>query len=205
MRTETADRLRTAAGYLLLTGALAIATHLSASGSTERAKLPDRQTTEMADSLPGQVASSETGAASAAAEAESKAEAKPGAEAVGDVDPTSQGGQYGYATEKAPDSGEATAEADDTGKADKSGAANADADEEAGTARVADGRIDLNRADAALLDTLPGIGPAKAEAIIAWREANDGFENVDELNEVKGIGDRTLEKLRPLVCVVVAD
>lgn len=64
-----------------------------------------------------------------------------------------------------------------------------------------DGRIDLNRADAAALDTLPRIGPAMAERIIAWREANGGFTSVEDLLAVPGIGDKMLEGLRELVRV----
>lgn len=63
------------------------------------------------------------------------------------------------------------------------------------------GLVDLNTADAALLDTLPRIGPAIAERIIAWREENGGFTTVEDLLAVPGIGDRMLESLRDLVTV----
>jgi len=59
--------------------------------------------------------------------------------------------------------------------------------------------IDINRADAETLVRLPGIGPSKARAIIAWRQANGVFSRVEQLVEVKGIGPRTLEKLRPMI------
>lgn len=61
--------------------------------------------------------------------------------------------------------------------------------------------LDLNRATAAELEELPGVGPVTAGAIIAWREDNGEFTSVDELQEVSGIGPATLEKLRPLVTV----
>lgn len=64
-----------------------------------------------------------------------------------------------------------------------------------------DGRVDLNSADAALLETLPRIGPALAERIIAWREDNGGFTSIEDLLAVPGIGDRMLESLRDLVTV----
>lgn len=55
--------------------------------------------------------------------------------------------------------------------------------------------INLNQADAeTLAKHLSGIGMAKAQAIIAYREANGPFEHIDELLEVKGIGNATLEK-----------
>lgn len=63
------------------------------------------------------------------------------------------------------------------------------------------GSIDLNTATAAELDTLPGIGPVTAAAIIAWREANGSFSSVDQLADVDGIGPARLEKLRSLVHV----
>ena len=57
--------------------------------------------------------------------------------------------------------------------------------------------VDINTADAATLAAvLDGVGEAKAEAIIAYREEHGPFESVDELAEVKGIGLKTLEKNR---------
>jgi len=61
--------------------------------------------------------------------------------------------------------------------------------------------VDLNRATLAELDTLPGVGPATATAIIAWRDKNGRFRRVDDLLEVPGIGPTRLERLRPLVRV----
>ena len=56
-------------------------------------------------------------------------------------------------------------------------------------------RVSLNSANAEVLaDSLIGVGPAKAEAIVAWRESNGRFEKVEQLLEVKGIGKGTLEK-----------
>ena len=52
-----------------------------------------------------------------------------------------------------------------------------------------DGVVHLNTADLAALDTLPRIGPALAQRIIDWREANGPFTSVDQLSEVTGIGD----------------
>jgi competence protein ComEA len=59
--------------------------------------------------------------------------------------------------------------------------------------------VNLNTADQAALETLPGVGPVTAEAILAWRTDNGGFTSVDELLEVDGIGEATLEDLAPLV------
>lgn len=59
------------------------------------------------------------------------------------------------------------------------------------------GRLDLNKADAATLQkALNGIGKAKADAIVAYREANGPFTSVDELLEIKGIGNALLERSR---------
>ena len=63
------------------------------------------------------------------------------------------------------------------------------------------GPIDLNRATAAELDSLPGIGPATAQAIVAHREANGPFSSVDDLENVRGIGPAKLEALRGSVTV----
>lgn len=59
--------------------------------------------------------------------------------------------------------------------------------------------VNLNQASAAELQVLPGVGPALADRIVAYREAKGPFETVDQLAGVKGIGDRKLEKIRPSV------
>ena len=64
-----------------------------------------------------------------------------------------------------------------------------------------DGRVNLNTADEADLDTLPRIGEAMAQRIIAWREENGRFTSVEDLLAVPGIGDKMLESLRDLVTV----
>jgi competence protein ComEA len=63
------------------------------------------------------------------------------------------------------------------------------------------GRIHLNSADAATLEQLPRVGPSLAQRIIDWRTVNDGFTSVDQLLDVSGIGQKTLEELRDLVTV----
>lgn len=64
-----------------------------------------------------------------------------------------------------------------------------------------DGLIDLNSADQTALETLPRIGPALAQRIIAWREDNGRFASVDDLLAVPGIGEKLLEGLRGAVRV----
>lgn len=61
--------------------------------------------------------------------------------------------------------------------------------------------VDLNAATADQLDELPGIGPATAAAIIEYRERNGRFSSVEELVEVRGIGEAKLAALRPRVRV----
>lgn len=63
------------------------------------------------------------------------------------------------------------------------------------------GLVNLNTANAATLDTLPGIGPTLAGRIIEWRTKNGRFTAVDELAEISGIGEKVLSRLRPLVTV----
>ncbi|MGB4135312.1 MAG: helix-hairpin-helix domain-containing protein [Microbacterium sp.] len=64
-----------------------------------------------------------------------------------------------------------------------------------------DGVIDLNSADQTALESLPRIGPALAQRIIAWREQNGRFRSVDDLLAVSGIGEKLLSGLRDLVRV----
>lgn len=61
------------------------------------------------------------------------------------------------------------------------------------------GPVSINSADAALLDSLPGVGPVTASAIIDWRTQHGGFTDVRDLLEVKGIGEATLAELLPHV------
>lgn len=63
------------------------------------------------------------------------------------------------------------------------------------------GKVNLNTADEAALDGLPGVGPVTAKAIIAWRTQHGKFSSVDQLGEVDGIGPSRLAKLRDLVTV----
>lgn len=64
------------------------------------------------------------------------------------------------------------------------------------------GPVDINSADAATLAReLKGVGPARAEAIVAWREANGPFRSPEDLVLVQGIGERVLEDNRALLTV----
>ncbi|WNK21584.1 ComEA family DNA-binding protein [Halomonas piscis] len=56
--------------------------------------------------------------------------------------------------------------------------------------------INVNTADAELLEELPGIGPSRAEALIKEREANGEFKDADDLTRVSGIGEATVDKIR---------
>ncbi len=65
--------------------------------------------------------------------------------------------------------------------------------------------IDLNSATAVELDTLPGVGPRTAERILEYRREHGGFERIEDLMDVRGIGERTFLRLKPLVTVVAAE
>ena len=61
--------------------------------------------------------------------------------------------------------------------------------------------VELSTADAAALDSLPGLGPVLSQRILDWRIAHGRFSSVDELGEVSGIGDKLLAQIGPRVRV----
>jgi competence protein ComEA len=74
----------------------------------------------------------------------------------------------------------------------------------AGTALAAPkltGVVNVNTATATQLTLLPGVGEARARAIIATRDQRGGFKRIEDLLEVKGIGDASLAKLRPYLSI----
>lgn len=63
------------------------------------------------------------------------------------------------------------------------------------------GKININTATQADLETIDGIGPALAERIIEYRKQNGKFKNIDELKSVKGIGDKKFESIKEKITV----
>ena len=66
-------------------------------------------------------------------------------------------------------------------------------------------RLDLNRASAGELESLPGIGAVLAQRVIAFRESVGRFQKIEDLREVKGIGAKTFDRLKSFVMVSAAD
>jgi competence protein ComEA len=62
-------------------------------------------------------------------------------------------------------------------------------------------KININSADLTALDALPGIGPAIGQRIIDWRETNGGFEVIEDIKKVKGIGDSLYEGIKDQIVV----
>ncbi len=98
---------------------------------------------------------------------------------------------------------EAAATSDDTTVTDNTASSDSasEAESAVSTAVTASQIININTATAEELDLLPGIGPTKAAAIVEYREEYGPFTSVEELTEVSGIGDKTLEKLRDQITV----
>jgi competence protein ComEA len=61
--------------------------------------------------------------------------------------------------------------------------------------------VNLNSATVAEIATLPGVGPKAAERIVEYRQKNGGFKKIEELMKVKGIGEKSFLKLKPLITV----
>ena len=64
--------------------------------------------------------------------------------------------------------------------------------------------LNLNTATQVDLEKLPGIGPAMAKAILDYRQKNGGFKKIEELMNVKGIGEKAFLKLKPQITVAAA-
>lgn len=62
-------------------------------------------------------------------------------------------------------------------------------------------KININTATLDELDTLPGIGPSKAKAIIEYRESTSMFYYIEDILNVSGIGEKTFEQIKDLICV----
>lgn len=77
--------------------------------------------------------------------------------------------------------------------------------QEAGRAPAGNGApaaaVNLNTATAAQLEALPGVGPAMAQRILEYREQTGGFKKIEELMNVRGIGEATFLKLKELITV----
>jgi competence protein ComEA len=61
--------------------------------------------------------------------------------------------------------------------------------------------VNLNTATAAEIATLPGVGPKAAQRIVEHRQKNGGFKKIEELMKVKGFGEKSFLKLKPLITV----
>jgi len=71
----------------------------------------------------------------------------------------------------------------------------------ASTPAAAKGVVNINTASAAQLQLLPHVGPALAQRILAFRKANGQFKKTDELVAVRGIGERSIQRLKPFITV----
>jgi len=62
-------------------------------------------------------------------------------------------------------------------------------------------KININTANLAELDKLPGVGPVRAADIISYREKNGGFKTIEDIKNIKGIGDVSFEKIKDLITI----
>jgi competence protein ComEA len=70
-----------------------------------------------------------------------------------------------------------------------------------GEISASSGKININQADSMSLQEIPGVGPATADKIIQYRESNGRFQSIEDLKNVSGIGEKTFEKMKDMICV----
>lgn len=70
-----------------------------------------------------------------------------------------------------------------------------------GIHHIEEKRVDINQASQLELEGLPGIGPVKAKSIVEYRELNGDFQDLSDLIFVKGIGEKTLDQMKPLITI----
>ncbi len=70
------------------------------------------------------------------------------------------------------------------------------------TEKAAVKNIDINSANKETLTQIPGIGPKTADSILTYRKANGEFKSVNDLTNVKGIGDKSLKKMKPFLKMI---
>lgn len=71
----------------------------------------------------------------------------------------------------------------------------------AGTTQGSNGCVNINTADEKELDSLPGIGPAMAKRIIEYRESQGGFQHIEDIKKIKGIGEAKFNKMKDKICI----
>ena len=64
-----------------------------------------------------------------------------------------------------------------------------------------EGKVNINTADAAALQTIPGIGPSKADRIMEYRESEGKFNEIDDIKNISGIGNKTFESIKEYITV----
>jgi competence protein ComEA len=74
-------------------------------------------------------------------------------------------------------------------------------DEAESTTNNSEGKVNINSANKDQLQTIPGIGPSKADAIIEYREQKGEFKKIEEIKNVTGIGEKTYEKLKDSISI----
>jgi len=194
MRTLIEPRLFAAAGLLLLAAGLL----WGAFGHEKPERLPP-DWTPVNDRLAGALADGD-GADGAAPDAGGSQAGTGGALAgAGGGQAGTGGGRPGAEPEAAPAPVQPDASGDGEAPAASPGPAGFDINRATSVSPSSPAGFDINRATEAEWDELPGIGPAKARAIVEDRERNGPFRSIDDLARVKGIGPKLLERLREAI------